>query len=129
MRSTLSYIAILVFSCTAFAQSLRPYQTGKLLEINAVPCSVSHSNSQQPLCQQLVIESDGVVFHIRPKREKQPVLLPVGERAQFRIEKGNILLHMDGVDSKEREFIVVSIAPRSDSSTADATPARLNHLQ
>jgi hypothetical protein len=31
-------------------------------------------------------------------------------------------------DSKEREYLVVSMTPRSDS-TANASPVRLNHAQ
>ena len=56
------------------------------------------------------------------------MLLPVGEQAQFRLEKDKMLVRVEYLDSKEREYIVVSMAPRSES-TADASPARLNHLQ
>jgi hypothetical protein len=53
----------------------------------------------------------------------------VGEPVQFRLQKDKVLLRVREIDSKEREYIVVSMTPRSDSSTADATPTRLNHLQ
>jgi hypothetical protein len=56
------------------------------------------------------------------------MLLPVGQNAQFRLEKNKMLLRVEGLDGKEREYVVVSIKPRGDS-TADASPARLNHLQ
>jgi hypothetical protein len=56
------------------------------------------------------------------------VLLPIGEQAQFRLAKDKLLLRVQALDSKEREYIVVSMTPRGDS-TADASPARLNHLQ
>jgi len=36
---------------------------------------------------------------------------------------------MDGVDNKERPYVVVSISPRTDSNTAAAGSRRLNHLQ
>jgi hypothetical protein len=39
-----------------------------------------------------------------------------------------MLLHIEGIDSKEHEYLVLSIKPRGDSA-ADARPARLNHLQ
>jgi hypothetical protein len=67
-------------------------------------------------------------YRIRPRDAKHPVLLPVGERAQFRLDKDKMLLRVEDLDSKEREYIVVSMTPRGDS-TADASPARLNHLQ
>jgi hypothetical protein len=56
------------------------------------------------------------------------VLLPVGEQAQFRLDKDKLVLRVEALDAKEREYIVVSMKPVSES-TADASPARLNHLQ
>jgi hypothetical protein len=38
-------------------------------------------------------------------------------------------LRVEDLDSKEREYIVVSMTPRTDSTAADAAPPRLNHLQ
>ena len=43
-----------------------------------------------------------------------PVLLPVGQKAQFRIQKDKMLLQVEDVDSKEREYSVVSMTPRHD---------------
>jgi len=37
-------------------------------------------------------------------------------------------MRVEYLDNKERDYIVVSMAPRSES-TADARPVRLNHLQ
>jgi hypothetical protein len=69
-----------------------------------------------------------VIYRIRPKDDKHAVLLPIGQSAQFRLEKNKMLLRIEGTDSKEREYLVLSIKPRGDS-TADARPARVNHLQ
>ena len=87
-----------------------------------------NKKSQEVLCQEYVVQTDQVEYHIRPTDEKHPALLPVGQNAQFRLEKNKMLLRMEGADTKEREYVVVSIKPRS-QSTADANPARLNHLQ
>ena len=38
-------------------------------------------------------------------------------------------MRVEDMDAKEREYIVVSMTPRTDSSTADATPSHLNHLR
>ena len=81
------------------------------------------------LCQEYVVQAERVIYRIRPRDEKHPALLPVGEQAQFRIQKDKMLLRVEDLDGKEREYIVVSMTPRSDSSTADSTPARANHLQ
>ncbi len=85
--------------------------------------------TQELLCQEYVLQSERVIYRIRPRDEKHPVLLPVGERAQFRLQKDKMLLRMEDLDSKEREYIVVSMTPRSDTSTADASPIHMNHLQ
>jgi hypothetical protein len=81
------------------------------------------------LCQEYVVQSERVMYRIRPRDEKHPLLLPVGERAQFRLQKDLMLLRVEDLDSKERAYRVVSMTPRSDSTAADATPSRLNHLQ
>jgi hypothetical protein len=44
------------------------------------------------------------------------------------LNKNKFLLRVEDLDTKEREFIVVSMTPRGDSA-ADANPVRLNHLQ
>src|SRR5690348_4897728 len=128
MRLTALIGAVLTLASIASAGDLKPYQTGKLLQTDSANCT-AQSKSSEASCMQYVLESDSVVFHIRPKNAKHAVALPVGERAQFRIDNGLILLHMDGVDSKESPYVVVSISPRTDSNTAEAGPRRLNHLQ
>jgi len=127
MRLTALIGAVLIFASVASAGDLKPYQIGKL-QTDSAGCT-AQSKSPEPSCLQYALESDSVVFHIRPKNAKHAVVLPEGERAQFRIDNGLILLHMDGVDNKERPYVVVSISPRTESNTADAGPRRLNHLQ
>ena len=51
----------------------------------------------------------------------EPVLLPVGERAQFRIQKDKMLLQVEDVDEKEREYSVVSMTPRQDRKSSETT--------
>ena len=55
-----------------------------------------------------------MIYRIRPRDEKHPILLPVGENAQFRIEKDKLLLRVEDLDDKEREYSVVSMTPRRD---------------
>jgi hypothetical protein len=85
--------------------------------------------TQELLCQEYILESERTIFRIRPRDQKHPVLLPVGEHAQFRLEKDKMLLRVEDLDNKEREYIVVSMTPRSESSSADASPSHANHLQ
>ena len=55
------------------------------------------------------------------KMTKHPVLLPVGMRAQFRLDKEKIKLRVEDLDDKERDYIVVSMTQReSGSQTASS---------
>jgi hypothetical protein len=88
-----------------------------------------HKKTEEVLCQEYVLQAERVIYRIRPRDEKHPVLLPVGDQAQFRLEKDKMVLRVEDLDNKDREYIVVSMTPRSDASTADASSTRPNHLQ
>ena len=138
-------LASILLATSAYAKEPKAYQSGKLLQMDSVKCGVDekdaksfageiigtdsgHRKTEELLCQEYVLQTDKVVYRIRPRDEKHPVLLPVGELAQFRLEKDKLLLRLEDLDSKEREYIVVSMTPRGES-TADANPVRVNHLQ
>jgi hypothetical protein len=146
MRSKLMLCVVLGLASAALAKEPKPFQTGKLLQMDSVQCGVaekdakslagemlgtdsSNKKTQELLCQEYVLQAERVIYRIRPRDEKHPALLPVGEQAQFRLEKDKMLLRVEDLDSKEREYIVVSMTPRSDSTAADATPSQPNHLQ
>jgi hypothetical protein len=145
MRYKALVLALMLLAASAYAKEPRAYQSGKLLQMDSVQCGIDekdaksftgemigtdsgHKKTQELLCQEYLLQTDKMIYRIRPKDAKHPVLLPVGERAQFRLDKDKMLLRVEDLDRKEREYIVVSMTPRSDS-TADASPARLNHLQ
>jgi hypothetical protein len=140
MRSKLTLCVVLSVAALAFAKEPRPYQTGKLLQMDSVACGAVHGNGSSAtdsandsrpgalLCQEYLLQSENVTYRIRPRHEKHAVLLPVGERAQFRLEKDKIILRVAYLDNKEREYVVISVSPSTDSSAAQATP-HLNHLQ
>jgi hypothetical protein len=85
-----------------------------------------HKKTQEVLCQEYILKSDRLIYRIRPKDDKHPSLLPVGETAEFRIQKDKMLLHMVEADSKDREYIVVSMTLRADAAEAKATSAKAN---
>src|SRR5580658_4914179 len=141
MRSKAMLCIILGLASAAYAKDPKPYQTGKLLQMDSVKCGVaekdaqgfagemlgpdsSNKKTQELLCQEYGLQAESVIYRIRPRAEKHPVLLPVGERAQFRLQKDKMLLRVEDLDGKEREYIVVSMTPRTESSSANATPAR-----
>ena len=138
-------LASIMLTATAYAKEPRAYQSGKLLQMDSVQCGVDekdaksftgeiigtdsgHKKTQELLCQEYLLQAERVIYRIRPKDAKHPVLLPVGDQAQFRLNKDKMLMRVEDVDNKEREYIVVSMTPRGDS-TADASPVGPNHLQ
>ena len=144
MRRKLIVLAAILCSL-AYAKELKAYQTGKLLQMDSVACGVDekdaksvagemlgtdsgHKKTHELLCQEYVLQTDRVIYRIRPKDEKHPVLLPIGEHAQFRLEKDKMLLRVEGLDGREHVYLVVSMTPRGDDK-AEARTLRLNHLQ
>ena len=145
MRPKSLLLALILLAATAYGREPKVYQTGQLLQMDSVQCGVDekdaksltgemlgtdsgHKKTHELLCQEYLLQTDRVIYRIRPRDEKHPALLPIGDHAQFRLEKDKMLLRVEDLDSKEREFIVVSMTPRGDK-TADANPSRLNHLQ
>lgn len=131
MRCKSLVLATILFAAAAYAKEPRAYQSGKVLQMDSVQCGADEKDGKSlagETCQEYVLQTERVVYRIRPWDAKHPVLLPVGEDAQFRIEKDKMLLRVEDLDSKEREYSVISMTPRGES-TAEASPARLNHLQ
>ena len=136
MRSRFVMGVVLVAS-VAYAKEPKPYDGGKLLQMESVACGVdensgksfageiigtdgAHKKTHELLCQEYILQSNKVIYRIRPKDEKHPVLLPVGEQAQFRLEKDKMVLRVEDMDNKDREYVVVSMTPREDSSSEKA---------
>jgi hypothetical protein len=111
------------------------YERGILLQMDSTHCGFAekgsktltgeilgtdgqHKNTQEVLCQEYLLKSDRLIYRIRPKEDKHPTLLPVGESAEFRIHKDKMLLRVPESDGKEREYIVVSMTPRDDTVEA-----------
>lgn len=132
-RSMVMLCAVLGLATAAYAKDPKAYQSGKLLQMDSVSCGTSESDksskkkTQELLCQEYVLQGDRVLYHIRPRDEKHPSLLPVGGMAEFRLEKDKMKMRMED-SAKELEYVVVSMTPRTDSSAADAS-SQPNHLQ
>jgi|ERR1019366_5131074 hypothetical protein len=137
-------LAAAVFCGTALgAQAKDPpsYMKGVLLEMESTPCGMAekgsktvageifgtdgeHKVTQQVLCQEYVLQTERAIYRIRPKDDKHPTLLPIGETAEFRISKDKMILRVPEVNSKEKDYIVVSITQRAESTQAkDRKPA------
>ncbi|HKW18339.1 MAG TPA: hypothetical protein VJO35_12605 [Terriglobales bacterium] len=131
----LNYVlASLLLVSAAHAREPKHYQSGKLVKMESVKCGVdekdgnsiaaevigtdsTHRKTRELLCQQYVLEADSLVYTIQPKDDKHPALLPVGEKAQFRLTKDKMVLRVEDMDDKEREYIVVAVVPKSLASS------------
>ena len=130
-------LAVILIASAAQAKEPKHYQSGKLVKMESVKCGTdakdaksfagemlgtdsSHMKTKELLCQQYVLETGSVIYRIEPKDDKHPALLPIGEQAQFRLEKDKMLLRVEDGDDKEREYLVVSMSPKD--GTAQATP-------
>lgn len=74
-----------------------------------------HKKTQEVLCPEYILETERIVYRIRPKDDK-PTLLPVGETALFRIHKDKMRLKVPEGDDKEREYYVISMMPRPEAA-------------
>ncbi len=120
-------------ACTAQAKDKPAYEKGVLLQMDSTACGYAekdnktlageligtdgqHKKTQEVLCQEYILQTERIIYRIRPKDDKHPLLLPIGEAAHFRIHKDKLLLRVPEVDDKEREYIVVSMTPRADAA-------------
>jgi hypothetical protein len=128
-------LAVMLLAAVAFAKEPKHYQSGKLLKMDSVKCGTdekngksvagemlgtdsAHMKTHELLCQQYVLETETVIYTIRPRDEKHPALLPIGEKAQFRMDKDKIVLRVEDADDKEREYDVVSMVPNDSAAAA-----------
>src|SRR5204863_2254381 len=112
----------------------KSYETGSLKEMTSVECGYeqktggsfvgdllgtdsSHSKARKTFCQEYVLETSHTVYRIRPREEKHPALLPVGEKAEFRMKNDHIVLRVPEGDNKEREYEVVYASPVDKAQT------------
>ena len=137
-------MAALLLSGLAFAREPKHYESGTLLRMDSVECGIdeksgnsfageiigtdsAHKKTQAVLCQEYVLQSDHLTYHIRPKDMKHPVLLPVGGKAQFRINKDKLILRVEDMDDKDRDYTVVSVTQREESKPAQSAAVSNQH--
>src|ERR1700757_1869617 len=103
---TLAICLIFAGACCAKEHN---YEKGTLVRMDSTSCGMQEKGSktvagellgtdaqnkktQEVLCQEYVLQTERVVYRIRPKDDKHPVLLPIGEKGQFRIHKDKLIL-------------------------------------
>lgn len=126
-------VVLLLTAVSLSAKDKPAYEKGVLAQMDSTACGYAekdgktlagqifgtdgqHKRTQETLCQEYILRGDRIVYRIRPKDDKHPALLPIGETAEFRIHKDKLLLRVPEAGDKEREYIVVSMTPRADES-------------
>lgn len=128
-------LAVLLLASWAQAQEPKKYHTGLLLQMESLQCTVFENPisdakaTDSAMCQEYVLQGDNLLFHLRAKDPKHPVLLPVGKEVGYRIEEGRFFLHLATGDKKEHQYLVLSMEPREKSDVAVQTALKVNHLQ
>jgi hypothetical protein len=125
-------IFVLLGASFAFAKDHQVPQSGTILQMDSVNCGTDQKSDRSLageiigtdntdrktrtlLCQEYLLQTDRMTYRIRPKDDKHPALLPVGEKAEFHIDKDHLKLRVEGFDDKEREYGVVSVTPRTET--------------
>jgi hypothetical protein len=134
-------------SSIAEAKDKKKPERGMLESMQSVPCGakergvtglgsifgsvgVEHVNSHEQLCPQYLLRTDEMDYHIRPVDLKHAEVLPVGQEAVFKLEKGQLMLRVkdgdkkDGDKSKykkEQPFQVVSMEPAKSGNGVEST--------
>jgi hypothetical protein len=135
---TMVIAAVILCASMSYAKNQRAHDSGTLLQMDSVECGSDskagksfagevlgtdsgHQKTHVLLCQEYVLQTDRIVYRIRPRDDKHPVLLPVGTKAQFLLDKDKMKLRVEDLDDKERDYQVVSMTPReSGAATASA---------
>ena len=126
-------LAALLLATLAQAAEPKKYHAGKLLQMESLQCTVFENQrlneTDSALCQEYVLQADEVLFHLRAKDVKRPLLLPVGKEVGYRIEEDRFYLRLSAGDRKEHEYVVLSMEPRESLQPGVQTALKVNHLQ
>jgi hypothetical protein len=131
-------LAALLLASMAQAQEPKKYHAGRLLQMESLQCTVFENpkaGGKEPdsaLCQEYVLQGDEVLFHLRARDTKHPLLLPVGKDVEYRIEEDRFFLRLeagDRSDKKDHEYAVLSMEPADKPAATTQTAMKINHLQ
>ena len=146
-RKTLITIFALLFAFPAFAHDKKkPADRAMIEKMEAVPCGakerglaglgavwgsvgVTHVNSDEKLCPQYLLRSDDMEYHVRPLDHKHPVILPVGQEAEFKVNKDKLDMRVPEGNSdsrKRRHYQVVAMKPIDHSQASALKDSQYN---
>ncbi len=134
MKLILPLAVLLVIPGIGLAKDEPVYQEGILLQMESTSCGYAETGGKtfageilgtdsenkktnEVLCQEYVLQGEHVTYRIRPRDDKHPALLPLGETAEFRVVKDKMKLRVPETDQKELEYVVVSMTMRDEPSS------------
>src|ERR1700676_5740513 len=120
MRKFFTLAALALAALPLQAKDKPAYEKGVLLQMDSSSCGLAekdgktlageifgtdgqHKNTKQVLCQEYTLQTDRITYRIRPKDDKHPALLPIGETAAFRSHKDKLLLRVIESNTKDEE--------------------------
>lgn len=121
-------VVVVMFAAALAAKNVPRNHTGELLRMVSVPCGPMESSrlgnallgapqpvqsQEEGLCAEYILHSEGLYYRIRSEDRKHTVLLPIGEQAQFHLEKGHMLLQVEDFDQAVYQFSVLAIIPEA----------------
>jgi len=127
-------LAVSLLSVMAQAQEPKKYHSGQLLQMESLQCTVYENASPDPhatdavTCQEYVLRGEDVLFHLRAKDLKHPILLPIGKEVTYRTEEDRFFVKLNG-DRREHEYQVVSMEQREKADATVQSVLKINHLQ
>ena len=144
MKRSIVMAALLASAFATPSKADHSFLRGVLVQMDTSSCGVAekgsktfagevlgtdaqHKSTHEVLCQEYILQTDRITYRIRPKDDKHPALLPIGEMAEFRIDKDKLILRVPEMGGKEREYIVLSMTQRPDSADSKAASNKPNN--
>ena len=107
MKKGLFLFAAVAFSAI-LAQAADAPQSATVISENSVNCGTKGGKkSIDLLCQDYVIRTASVEYHIRQRKPSEKALVPVNTKIEFAIDKDKVKFKIDG---KSYEYVIVSEA-------------------
>jgi hypothetical protein len=101
--------------CATLAPAATTPQSGTVISENSVNCGTKGGKkSLDLLCQDYVVRTTSVEYHIRQQKPGDKALVPVNTTIDFTIDKDKIKFKIDG---KSYEYVIVSEAAISAAQT------------
>jgi len=114
-RFLVALVGIVVTTFTLARAGEAP-KSGTIVSENSVDCGTKkqgHKAETDLMCQEYVLRTDTMEYHIRQPKQKDQAMLPLNAPVQYTIDKDKMKLKVQG---KSYQFLVVSEA----AATPDA---------